>query len=199
MVSLAMMAGISSSYIHFRKNIDFLTTKQNVYHITYWRISFYFHVFASLLVLPAGFSQFNKKLILERPNLHRRLGIVYLITVITIASPTGFLMSIHANGGLAARTSFLSLSLAWFISALLAWRYALKRKFILHGEWVLRSYALALSAITLRLYALLFDLLHLDFPPRDVYITIAWMSWVPNLIIAELMIRNNFIINRLKK
>jgi hypothetical protein len=62
-----------------------------------------------------------------------------------------------------------------------------KRNFTKHGEWMLRSYALTLSAIMLRSYALLFDVLHIDMHPRNVYITIAWLSWVPNLLVAEVL------------
>jgi hypothetical protein len=197
--SVVLMARLSLPYTAFKRNIDFLLTKQNVYHISYWRISFYLHVFASVFVLPAGLTQFNKYLLIKKPKVHRSFGMLYILVVLIISSPTGFLMALHANGGLPAKTSFIILSLAWFSTTLFALIFAKRKKFGVHGEWVLRSYALALSAITLRSYALLFDLLHFNIRPQEVYITIAWLSWVPNLVITEIMIRKGFVKRLLKR
>lgn len=191
LISIYMMFQLSVPYVSFEKNVDFLATKQNVYHKDYWRFSFYAHVFVSIFVLPAGFTQFNRSLI--RSRFHRVLGMVYIIPVIFIAAPTGFLMGINANGGLAARTSFVLLSILWFTTTLVAYINVRKKKYLLHGEYMLFSYALALSAITLRLYALLFDLFNLHVRPQEVYVTIAWLSWVPNLFLAYILVKGGFI------
>lgn len=190
-VAIYLMFRLSVPYTSFQRNIDFLATKQNVYHIDYWRYSFYAHVFTSILVLPAGFTQFNPAFF--RSNWHRRLGAIYLFTVLLISAPTGFLMGLHANGGLGAKASFVMLSSLWFLTTLLALISAKRRKFIDHGEWMLYSYALALSAITFRLLALSFDLFDVHVRPQEVYVTIAWLSWVPNLVVAHLLIKAGFI------
>ncbi|RYF83294.1 MAG: DUF2306 domain-containing protein [Chitinophagaceae bacterium] len=189
--AIYLMFQLSVPYVSFDKHVDFLNTKQNVYHIAYWRYSFYAHVFTSILVLPAGFTQFNS--VFFKKGWHRKLGMIYLLTVLFISAPTGFLMGLHANGGLAAKASFVLLSSLWFITTLLAIVTAKRRKFIDHGEWMLYSYALTLSAITFRLIALGFDLFGVHVPPREVYVTTAWLSWVPNIIIAHLMIKMGFI------
>ena len=195
--AIYLMFQLSVQYVSFEKNIDFLGTKQNVYHIDYWRYSFYAHVFTSILVLPAGFTQFNSAFF--KKAWHRKLGMIYLLTVLFISAPTGFLMGLHANGGLPAKTSFVLLSTLWFITTLFAIISAKKRKFIDHGEWMLYSYALTLSAITFRLIALGFDLFDIRVHPREVYVATAWLSWVPNLIIAHLLIKMGFIKNLFKK
>lgn len=186
-----LMFQLSVPYVSFQKNIDFLATKQNVYHIDYWRYAFYAHVFTSILVLPAGFTQFTK--VFFRRGLHRKLGMVYILTVLFITAPTGLLMGIHANGGLGAKASFVLLSTVWFITTLLALITAKKKRFIDHGEWMLYSYALTLSAITFRLLALGFDLFDIRVRPQEVYVTIAWLSWVPNILIAHLLIKMGYI------
>ncbi|HZH35980.1 MAG TPA: DUF2306 domain-containing protein [Flavisolibacter sp.] len=186
-----LMFRLSVPYVSFQKNIDFLATKQNVYHIDYWRYAFYAHVFTSILVLPAGFTQFTK--VFFRRGLHRKLGMVYILTVLFITAPTGLLMGIHANGGLGAKASFVLLSTVWFITTLLALITAKKKRFIDHGEWMLYSYALTLSAITFRLLALGFDLFDIRVRPQEVYVTIAWLSWVPNILIAHLLIKMGYI------
>lgn len=190
-VAIYLMFRLSVPYTAFQKNVDFLATKQNVYHITYWRWSFYAHVFTSILVLPAGFTQFNGAFFGNA--WHRKLGMIYVLTVLFISAPTGFLMGLHANGGLPAKASFVLLSLLWFVTTLLGLLTAKGRRFVDHGEWMLYSYSLALSAITFRLLALGFDLFDVHVPPREVYVTTAWLSWVPNLLIAHLLIKMGFI------
>lgn len=195
--AIYLMFELSVPYISFQKNVDFLATKQNVYHIDYWRWSFYAHVFTSIFVLPAGFTQFNSAFFARA--WHRRLGMIYLLTVLFISAPTGFLMGLHANGGLAAKASFVLLSTLWFVTTLLAIISAKKRRFIDHGEWMLYSYSLTLSAISFRLIALGFDLFDIRVRPQEVYVTTAWLSWVPNIIIAHLMIKMGFIKRLFKK
>jgi hypothetical protein len=189
--AIYLMFRLSVPYTAIEKNIDFLLTKQKVYQIPYWRYSFYAHVFTSILVLPAGFTQFNKAF--YKKGLHRRLGMIYVVTVLLISAPTGLLMGIHANGGLASKTSFVFLSLLWFLTTLMAFLDVKNKKYESHGEWMLYSYALALSAITFRLYAFGFDLFDVKVRPQEVYVTLTWLSWVPNLVIAQIMIRAGFI------
>lgn len=198
-LSIWLMVRLSLPYTSMQPNIDFLLTKQNIYHITLWRFSFYAHVFTSVLVLPAGLTQFNGYWLKKLTQWHRRLGFLYLTTVLFVAAPTGFVMGWYANGGGAAKTSFILLSMCWFVTTLLALTMVKKGDFISHGNWMLRSYALTLSAIMLRTYAMLFDVLHISMHPRNVYITIAWLSWVPNLLVAEIIIRRGFIYKLLHK
>lgn len=195
--AIYLMFELSAPYTSFQKNIEFLGTKQNVYHIDYWRYSFYAHVFTSILVLPAGFTQFNSAFF--RKSWHRKLGMIYIFTVLFVSAPTGFLMGLHANGGLAAKASFVLLSTLWFITTLLALISAKRRRLTDHGEWMLYSYALTLSAITFRLIALGFDWFDIRVHPREVYVATAWLSWVPNILIAHLLIKMGFVRNLFRK
>src|SRR5580704_9717704 len=153
-----LMIRLTLPYTAMRSDVNFLRTKQHIYHIRYWRISFYTHVFTSCLVLLAGFTQFAPRLLIRRPQIHRVMGWVYLVVVTTISGPAAFIMALNANGGLPARTSFTLLALCWISFTLYAGYYAFRRRFALHGAFMFRSYALTLSAITLRGYTYLIDL-----------------------------------------
>ena len=168
--------------------MDFLQTKQNVYHITYWRWSFYVHVFTSFFVLIAGLTQFSGYLQRHYKRVHRFFGYMYVWLVVFVTGPAAFMMGWHANGGLPARTSFTLLAFLWMVFTACAWIFAVKKNFVVHRQFMIRSYALTLSAITLRLYTILFEYLNVHARPVDIYITTAWLSWVPNLIVAQLII-----------
>jgi len=188
-----LMVRLTLPYTAMNSGVSFLVTKQRIYHISYWRISFYTHVFTSCLVLIAGFTQFNPWLLRRYPKVHRRVGWIYLITVVGISGPAAFVMAWHANGGLPARTSFTFLSLLWMLFTFYAGWKVVKKDFATHGAFMFRSYALTLSAITLRLYTYISAFLPLAASPREIYVTTAWLSWVPNLIIAEMLIRSGWV------
>lgn len=171
-----------------KSNIDFLQTKQNVYHISYWRWSFYIHVYSSIFALIGGFTQFSNSLLSRYPRIHRAVGYAYVLIVVIISGPASFVMAMYANGGLPARVSFMLLAGLWIACTFLAWYFAVRRKFVQHRAFMIRSYALTLSAITLRFYTMLFANLEIDARPFEIYITTAWLSWVPNLIVAEIII-----------
>jgi hypothetical protein len=188
-----LMVRLSLPYLAMRSDVDFLQTKQNIYHIRYWRVSFYTHVFTSCFVLVAGFTQFNPRLLRRYPRVHRWMGWGYLAIVVLISGPSAFVMGWYANGGLPARTSFTLLAFLWVAFTAYAGYYAVRRKFEQHGGYMFRSYALTLSALTLRSYTFLLSLTTIHASARDIYITTAWLSWVPNLILAEILIRNGFV------
>lgn len=189
-----LMVRLSLPYTAMNSGVDFLTSKQRVYHIFYWRASFYTHVFTSCLVLIAGFTQFNPWLLRRHPRVHRRMGWLYLVTVVFVSGPSAFLMAWHANGGLPARASFTLLSSLWeWFTFYAGWKVIVKRDLPAHGAFMFRSYALTLSAITLRLYTYISAFLPLAASPREIYVTTAWLSWVPNLIIIEMLIRAGWV------
>ncbi len=62
------------------------------------------------------------------------------------------------------------------------------KRFRLHREWMVRSFALALAAVTLRIeLPVLLSVVHASFHPA--YITVSWLCWIPNLVVAEWWLR----------
>jgi hypothetical protein len=179
-----LMLRIIWAYIPLEPDTGFLQLKQQYLPITEWRIAFYVHVFSSLLVLFAGFSQFSKKLLKKKPKLHRSLGYVYVINILMITGPAGLLMSFYANGGISSRIGFVLLSVLWIGFTAMALYKAIKKDFVAHRIYMIRSFALTLSAITLRIWKVIIAAAT-DIPPMDRYRIIAWLGWVLNLLIAE--------------
>jgi hypothetical protein len=53
---------------------------------------------------------------------------------------------------------------------------------------MLRNYSLTFAAVTLRIYLpLAAAIMHLSFIPS--YRVISWLCWVPNLVVAEALVR----------
>lgn len=184
-----LMARITIPYFSFRTDIDFLLTKQAIIHLSIWRQAFYVHIATSTFVLLAGTFQFVKPLLRKAPKFHRQLGKAYVALVLLCSGPGGFVMAFFANGGLSAKISFVITATLWWIVTYMAYRYARKKDFKQHIAYMYRSYALTLTAITFRLYVFILPhFIHMH--STDMYCFITWLSWIPNVIVAELLIRN---------
>lgn len=182
-----LMLKIVLLYTPLRLDIAFLQLKQEYIHIDVWRVSFFIHVFSSMFALMAGFSQFSKKLLKKKPLLHRRLRYAYVINVLCITGPAGLVMSFYANGGFYSRVAFVLLSVLWMLFTATALYKAVKKKFVPHKAFMIRSYALTLSALSLRMWKVLFAEFS-NIGPMDRYRIIAWLGWGLNLLIAEFII-----------
>jgi uncharacterized membrane protein len=184
-----LMARITMPYYSFRYDVNFLLTKQAVIHLSIWRQAFYIHITTSIMVLFTGIFQFVRPLIKKRPGLHRTLGKIYVGLILFFSAPSGFVMALYANGGIWAKTSFTIISILWWTFTFLAYKNAREKNFKAHLANMYRSYALTLTAITLRTYVLILPhFIHLH--SSQMYSLVAWLSWVPNLIVVELLIRN---------
>jgi hypothetical protein len=183
-----LMLRITLEYWPIRSDAAFLQIKQQYIGIRHWELAFWIHVFTSMLPLLAGFTQFSGWVLRRHRKLHRTMGKVYVISVLFVTGPASLVMAFYANGGITSRIAFVILALLWLTTTAMGWRKVISRDFSAHREWMIRSYALTLSAITLRAWKYLI-VFAFEPPPMDVYRIVAWLGFIPNLILAEWWIR----------
>lgn len=182
-----------------KHNMPFLLNKLEVVPIYAWRISFYIHIITSLPVIAAGASQFSVYFLHKYPFAHRRIGKMYIFLVLFLSAPSGLIMAFYANGGVTAKMAFILQSVAWWLFTYAAFHHIRRGDQRSHGEFMLRSYALTFSAITLRLQSYILTYFELPFESLPTYIFISWSSWTFNLFIAELFISFGFILRYFKR
>ena len=141
------------------------------------------HVFASIFAIVLGPLQFSSRLRRARPTLHRWTGRLYLFVGILIGGLSGLYMATLAFGGAVPRIGFTLLALAWLYSGYRDYSAIRQRRIDEHRRWMVRNYALTFAAVTLRIYLPLGMLAQLPFDL--VYATVAWICWIPNLLVAE--------------
>lgn len=187
-----LMVQITLKYIPFHSNAAFLNIKQTeVRQVPFYLPIFYTHVVSTIFVLLGGFTQFNSFVLKKYPKIHRNMGKLYVFVILFLAAPSGFFIGLHANGGLYSKISFVTLSILWFFFTLKGFIAIKNKKIILHKSFMLRSFALTFSAITLRFWKVI--LVYLFHPsPMDVYQIIAWLGWIPNILIVEYYIYRNY-------
>jgi hypothetical protein len=175
-------------YYTFEKGIHFLTTKSDETNDNPWfRLGFYVHITTSLVVLVLGLLQWLPAVASRRPRLHRWLGYGYVGGILGLAAPSGLVLARFANGGLAAQVGFTLQCVVWWLATWAAYRAARRRQWPRHVEWQVRSYAITLAALALRGESyIMFYAFHTK--PIETYLTVTWLSWVGNLIVAEVLL-----------
>lgn len=186
--SAVLMLGITLDYIPWHTDGAFLAIKQTeVTHYTYYLPIFYTHVLTSIFVLLAGSTQFSQWLLRRYPRWHRSMGYVYVLLILCFAAPSGLVMGYHANGNIISQCSFMVLAVLWWIFTYVALQRIRQRQVLQHQQFMIRSFALTLSALTLRWWKVI--LMHSwDMAPMDMYVWISLLGWIPNILIAEMII-----------
>jgi hypothetical protein len=145
------------------------------------------HFMGGAIALVAGAFQLNSRLRNRFIGAHRWLGRLYVLAVV-IGGVAALALAPHSFGGLIAHVGFGLLAVCWLGSTLNSYRHIRQRNLSMHRSWMIRSYALTLAAVTLRLYLPSSQVA--GFPMTVAYPAIAWLCWVPNLLIAEWFIRS---------
>jgi uncharacterized membrane protein len=143
------------------------------------------HVAASAFAMILGAFQFLKVLRQKAPVVHRWMGRAYILACV-VGGVAGGAIALSSTAGPIAGWGFFLLAVLWVPFTLLAWTSAMRRDFVAHERWMIRSFALTLAAVTLRIYLPMVGILDMEFLPA--YRAIAWLAWVPNLVIAEIWI-----------
>ena len=150
-----------------------------------WNSAFYTHIFLGGVALLAGWSQFSTRFRNKNLSFHRVLGKIY-VTVCLVSGLAALYLSFFATGGWIASWGFGGLAVSWLFTTSKAFLSIRSGDIDSHQAWMIRSYALTFAAVTLRIWLPLAQIAHIDFV--SAYRVIAWLCWVPNLLVAQWII-----------
>jgi len=151
-----------------------------------WNIGFYTHIFLGGLALLIGWTQFSSKLRNKNIAVHRMTGKVYVVSVL-VSSIAGIYIGIFATGGLVPSMGFISLGVIWFYTTLMAYLYIRNKQILQHQKMMIYSYAACFAGVTLRIWLPILGIIFGDF--ITAYTIVAWLCWVPNLMVAYFITR----------
>lgn len=155
-----------------------------------YNMIFYGHIIPGGVALLIGWSQFSSKFRNERMMLHRTIGKIYIISVL-ISGVCGLYIAQTATGGISNVIGFSLMGLVWLISTILGFKSIKSGNVELHKYYMIYSYAVCFSAVTLRIWLPILISITGEF--ISAYQIVGWLSWVPNVIVAF------FIVNRLNR
>jgi uncharacterized membrane protein len=143
----------------------------------------YTHVFAAIVALALGPFQFSARLRRAHIRVHRWSGRVYLGVGVLVGGLSGLYMAQFAFGGVVARLGFALLAACWLFTGVRAFLAVRRGAIEEHRRWMVRNFALTFAAVTLRVYIPASVAAGFDF--AVVYPFVAWLCWVPNILVAE--------------
>ncbi len=144
------------------------------------------HAAGGMVALLLGPAQLADGLRARWPVAHRWLGRTSLIAI-AAGTIGAFGLAPTAFGGAPSGVGFGLLALAWLVCAGQGYRAIRRRDVARHRAWMIRAFALTFAAVTLRIELVSLTAAGLEFV--DAYRIVAWLSWVPNLVLVELWLR----------
>ena len=148
------------------------------------------HITAGGGALVLGIIQFWKKLRAYSWKLHRIIGFLYLLAIVVssfCAVVLAFTTSYEVN--LAYAFSLQIWVSVWISSTALAYFFAIKKKFKLHKEWMIRSYIVTMAFLISGLILKTTFIQNLG-TFEDISPSLFWLGWAVPLYIYEI-IRNS--------
>jgi uncharacterized membrane protein len=159
------------------------------------QVAFYMHITFSAVALALGPVQFIRALQRRRPSVHRWIGRVFMVSV-ALGAVASFIMAFFNSEQINGFFGFGSLAVLWGYTAWKGWRTARTGDYLSHQAWMIRCFALTFAGVTLRVWLGVLVGIQLPFTNADgdaimeiAYAPLPFLCWVPNLVIAELMVR----------
>jgi len=173
-------------YFSFSKDFSFIQERNFLFQSNLYNTSFYIHIFAGMLCITTAVIQFSRYILKKTKAIHRWSGKIYVFVVLFLAAPTGLYMSFFAKGSFWERALFMFMAIFWFITTFYGLTAIHKKNILSHKIWMMRSYGMAMTAVTFRVYHIVFYLV--GWGHLENYEISLWISVVGNMLFAEYFI-----------
>ncbi|MAD96679.1 MAG: hypothetical protein CMB99_05055 [Flavobacteriaceae bacterium] len=180
-------------YFLIDQKFGLLTTKSaDLLASEVWNVFFYLHIVLGGLALLIGWIQFLKKFREKNLSTHRIIGKIYVASCF-ISGISGLYIAYYATGGLITKVGFSSLAILWLYTTYMSFTAVKKGDIQRHLNLMIYSYALTFGAVTLRIWLPLLTMAFGEF--LAAYKVVSWLAWVPNVIVAYFIVKNQSNIN----
>ncbi|SHF70897.1 Predicted membrane protein [Microbulbifer donghaiensis] len=149
----------------------------------------FLHVLGGFLALFIGPLQFSSRLRKRYPIWHRSAGKVYVYSIF-LAAPISFYLLLDFGGVQFALPTFI-FGFLWLLNTLVAFLLAVKKRFLLHFQFMVRSYALTFAFVSVRTVWPLLEFLGIidsataEDPGDFLFITREWGMLVITILVPE--------------
>ncbi len=173
-------------YFSFSEHFSFIEERAVLFAKPVYRFCFYSHIFAGIFCITATLVQFSGYILKKRKAIHVWSGRIYVTVVMLIGAPTGLYMSFFAKGSYWERSLFMFMAVYWFLATVKGLQMILKKNVLAHKFWMIRSYCMAMTAVTFRVYHIFF--FYIGWGHLENYEISLWISVVGNILAAEYLI-----------
>ncbi len=156
-----------------------------------WIVMIQLHIVLAIIALITGPLGLSRAMRMKNPHLHRWNGRIYVMVIVFNILP-GYYVALYANGGIWSTIGFFILNTLWLLTTINGYRFIRKGQVHLHRSWMLRSFFLTFANLTIYI---LVTILHYvaGLPYGFSYSLGAWLAFMINLVLAEIVIRKSTI------
>ncbi|MBO6506489.1 MAG: DUF2306 domain-containing protein [Kordiimonadaceae bacterium] len=189
LIMTVLAIGVGGYGLAFALVPGFAESSHMGHHFEARPIAMYSHFTLGPTALIMGAFQFLPLQGAKKPAWHRFVGRLYVVCCMG-AGLAGIWMAFDSVTGFASGLGFFLLGFFWLVTTSLAYLRARAKDLLSHKKWMIRSYALTYSAVTLRIQlGLAIPIMGYEF--FEVYSIVAWSAWVPNALFAEWLVRRD--------
>ena len=128
----------------------------------------------------------------RRMALHRSLGFVYIVSVIS-SSIGAFYLASHTQGGWVFGAGLTGLGVAWIVTTGLAFVAIKRQLYDQHKEWMIRSYVVTFAFVTFRALQLTLNAANVGTVTEQLAAA-SWFCWAIPLLITEAILQGRKIV-----
>jgi len=153
---------------------------------TYWPRRWWLlvHITGGIVALMSGPVQLWLGLTDRRPELHRRLGTIYLGAVV-ISAIAAYYLAFHTDVTVVFGAGLAGLATAWLITSGLAYLAISKHLIEQHKEWMIRSYVVTTAFVTFRALVVVLEATKTGGESLDRLGIASWFCWAVPLLLTE--------------
>lgn len=150
------------------------------------------HITTGIVALLSGPVQLWLGITDQRPHLHRRIGVVYISSVV-ISSVAAYYLAFNTDFGWVFGAGLAGLATAWLVTTGLAFAAIRRQLYEQHKEWMIRSYVVTTAFVSFRILFLAVATAGLG--TRNEQLAIAsWICWAVPLLITEAVLQGRKIL-----
>ena len=173
-------------YFSFSKEFSFIVERSFLFQSKFYTTCFYLHIAAGSICIIGALILFSRYILKKSKPIHRITGKIYVSVVLFLGAPTGLYMAFFAKGTYWERVLFMFMAAWWFITTYKGLMKIHQRNVLAHKIWMLRSYSMAMTAVTFRVYHIMFYLI--GWGHLENYEISLWISVIGNMLFAEWII-----------
>lgn len=156
-----------------------------------WIVMIQLHIALAIIALITGPLGLSRAMRMKKPHLHRWNGRIYVMVIVFNILP-GYYVALYANGGIWSTIGFLILNTLWLLTTINGYRFIRKGQVHRHRSWILRSFFLTFSNLTIYILVTIFQYVA-GLSYGFSYSLGAWLAFMINLVLAEIVIRKSTI------
>jgi len=151
------------------------------------------HFVGGVIVLLIGPFQIVQKIRQKNRLIHIWMGRCYLVGVFLVCTAgIAYSLTQLTVGGIMMNVSFALYGVVFLVEAFMAYYYAVTKKFLLHREWAIRTFAVGIGSALYRVYTAPviisgYTSVSLSQEASLLWLQVAaWLFFIPNMIVCEI-------------